>query len=151
MTTAHLETALHQAERRAVVRVVYSHPDWTLGDLLGYAERGGAHSDVVRGLTIGELLSGPEQGSLALPCDGGPVIDMVRLEQAKRAQGEAFDRLLAQVLAEVDRPVSAGYLRARVGGPRWKLQAALGRLVAAKIAVRTGVTSATRYQLGRRR
>jgi hypothetical protein len=83
------------AERRAVVRVKHLHPEWTLGDLLGYVERGGTRSAALRGLTMSELPSGPEEGSLALPCDGGPAVDVVRLEQAKRARGEEFDRLLA--------------------------------------------------------
>lgn len=144
-----LETVLHRAEKAAVVRVMHLHPDWTLGDLLGYIERGGTRSAALHGLTISELLSGPGEGALALPCDGGPAIDLVRLEQAKQARGEEFERLLAQVLAEAGRSVSAGYLRARVGGPRWKLQAALGRLVVAGIALRTGVTSATRYEFRR--
>jgi hypothetical protein len=133
------------------VRVMHLHPEWTFGDLLGYVGGGGTRSAALRGLTMSELLTGPEEGSLALPCDGGPAVDVVRLEQAKRAHGEEFDRLLAQVLAEAGRAVSAGYLRARVGGPRWKLQAALGRLVVDEIAVRTGVTSATRYEFRRPR
>jgi hypothetical protein len=52
-----------------------------------------------------------------------------------------------EVLYEARGDVGAGYLRARVGGPRWKLQDSLGRLIAAGKVIKIGSTSATRYRV----
>ncbi|PRQ03416.1 hypothetical protein ENSA5_16220 [Enhygromyxa salina] len=146
-----LESALREAEKVALVTVLRSHPEWTLGEVLEYLDQGGARALALRGLTLRELLTEPDAGCLSLPDDDGPVIDVARLERAKRVRAEAFDQLVEEVLTEAGRPVGAGYLRARVGGPRWKLQGALRRLVAAKVVVRTGSTSATLYQYAGRR
>ena len=79
------------------------------------------------------------------PPDGGPVVRSGRLAEAKQATGASFDEYVLAVLAEASGPVKAAYLRERVGGPRWKLQASLQRLIAAGQAARSGATSTTRY------
>jgi hypothetical protein len=99
---------------------------------------------VLESITLGELFS---SSTLELPSDGGPVVDKRRLALAQTARGEEFDSWVLEVIGEAGMRVSAGYLRRRVGGPRWKLQAALGRLVDAGHVERTGVTSSTRYRL----
>jgi len=138
-----LESMLEQAERQALVAVLRSRPELTLDKLAECFA--GRHGATLRTITIRELLE--DQIEVELPDDGGPAIDHATLAQAKRVRGEAFDSCVQRVLdAAGGRPVSASYLRARLGGPRWKLQNSLRRLVAAGTVGRRGVTSSTRYR-----
>ena len=139
----HLETILNKAERRALVAVLRSRPEMTLDKLQDCFS--GRYGATLRTITVRELLDAEVE--LELPDDGGPAIDRGALEQAKRLTGEAFDACVLRVLDGAGgRPVSASYLRARVGGPRWKLQGSLKRLVEAGEVERRGVTSSTRYR-----
>lgn len=139
----HLETILNKAERRALVAVLRSRPEMTLDKLQDCFS--GRYGATLRTITVRELLDAEVE--LELPDDGGPAIDRGALEQAKRLTGEAFDACVLRVLDGAGgRPVSASYLRARVGGPRWKLQGSLKRLVDAGEVERRGVTSSTRYR-----
>jgi hypothetical protein len=138
-----LETMLNEAERRALVAVLRSRPDLTLDKLQDCFT--GRYGATLRTITIRELLE--TETDIELPDDGGPLIDRGALEQAKRLNGPAFDAcVLRAVCSAGGQPVSAGYLRARVGGPRWKLQGSLRRLVDAGDVERDGVTSSTRYR-----
>ncbi|HLT38219.1 MAG TPA: hypothetical protein VK034_18165 [Enhygromyxa sp.] len=146
MSSSHLEPLLRAAERRAVLMVLRSHPEWTLEHLASLLAHDGDRAPVLRKLTLGELLDDP--GPVAR-IDGGPPIDHARLQAAKRLRGPEFDQCVHEVIAEADgRPVAAKYLRARVGGPRWKLQGSLRRLIAAGRVQRSGTTSTTRYWIG---
>jgi hypothetical protein len=142
-----LEPLLRSAERRAVVSVLRSHPEWTLEHLASLLEPDGARSPLLRKLTLGELLGDPS-AAYALADDGGPPIDPAQLEAAKRQSGAEFDECVRRVIAAAGDRVGAAYLRARVGGPRWKLQDSLKRLVAAGLIERSGATSSTRYWIG---
>lgn len=144
MPPTSLEPILREVSRRAAVQVVRAHPEWTLADLREHIDAGGPGGRLLGSVTIHELFVGG--GSVELPRDGGPMVQLGRLERAKRARGAEFDALVVEVLIEAARPVGAGYLRARVGGPRWKLQAAMRRLIAAELVVRTGSTSATLHR-----
>ena len=138
-----LESILNAAERRALVAVIRSRPDLTLDKLQDCF--GGRYGATLRTITVRELLE--TEVDIHLPDDGGPAIDRAALEQAKRETGEAFDACVMRAIWSAGgRPVSAGYLRARVGGPRWKLQGSLRRLVEAGEVERKGVTSSTRYR-----
>ncbi len=139
MSINQLEPLLKRAERRVVVEVLRSHPQWTLDHLADLLDRGGARALVLGSLTVGELLADVFPGSE----DGGPPISPRRLSAASQARGREFDAYVREVIAEATRPVAASYLRARVGGPRWKLQAALGRLILAGLVERRGMTSAS--------
>lgn len=140
-----LEPLLQQAERRAVVTVLRSRGDLTLERLCSLLTAEGSKRDVLRSLTLAELLAEPPKQ--VLPRDGSPPIDLARLQAAQHSSHAAFDHYLRQVLAEAAQPVGASYLRARLGGPRWKLASALARLIDSGIVERTGTTSATRYRL----
>jgi hypothetical protein len=148
-TLTSLEPALREVSRRAAVQVVRAHPEWTLEELRKHINAGSPGGRLLGSVTIHELFAGA--GSIELPKDGGPIVQLERLERAKRAHGAEFDALVLEVLTEASRPVGAGYLRARVGGPRWKLQAAMRRLLAAELVVRTGSTSATLHRCAERR
>jgi hypothetical protein len=138
-----LETILNEAERRALVAVLRSRPELTLDKLQDFFD--GRHGATLRTITVRELLEA--EIDIELPTDGGPIIDRAALEQAKRLTGEAYDACVYEALCSAGgRPVSASYLRARVGGPRWKLQGSLRRLVDAGEVERDGVTSSTRYR-----
>lgn len=138
-----LENILNEAERRALVAVLRSRPELTLDKLPECFD--GPHGPTLRTITIRELLEA--EIDIELPTDGGPIVDRGALEQAKRLKGQAFDAcVLEAVRSAGGLPVSAGYLRARVGGPRWKLQNSLRRLVEAGEVERAGVTSSTRYR-----
>ncbi len=112
--------------------------------MFGHVEHAGPRASLLRELTLGELI----HESRMVTIDGGGVVDPHRLRAAERASGAAFDEHVRAVLAEAGgEAVGAGYLRARVGGPRWKLLGALSRLVAAGVVERTGVTNGTRYRI----
>ena len=153
----HLETILDKAQRKALVAVLYARPDLTLEALQDFFA--GRYGDTLRTITVGELTAFAAQPDRAR-LSGAPPIDLQTLELAQRSDGAAFDRLVYQAILEATQrgptlgsdlaseavAVSAGYLRARVGGPRWKLQSSLRRLVEAGQVVRSGVTSSTRYR-----
>jgi hypothetical protein len=125
--------------RIAVARTLRAHPEWSLENLFGVIERGGPRADALGRLTIADLL---DFGAI----EGRPIIDHARRSRAMQQSGSKFDQLVLEVVCEALEDVAAGYLRARLGGPRWKLQGSLGRLVAAGKVVRSGTTSATRYR-----
>lgn len=147
MANSLLEPMLHELERRAVITVVRAHPHWTLGQLFNYLRRAGEHEDVLGSVTLRELVAGIDGQQPHLPADGGPMIDTGRLEQAKRAEGANFDRFVVEALRGAPGAVAARYLRARVGGPRWKLQTSLRRLCDQRVVIGTGRTSDRRYRL----
>lgn len=141
--SSHLESILNDAERKALVAVLRARPELTLDKLQDCFD--GRYGATLQSITVRELLEA--QVEIELPEDGGPMIDRSALEQAKRLNGPEYDRyVLRAIYSAGGRPVSAGYLRARVGGPRWKLQGSLRRLVDAGEIERSGVTSSTRYQ-----
>jgi hypothetical protein len=123
----------------AVARTLRAHPEWSLANLFGVIERGGPRADALGRLTIADLLDGSAS-------EGRPIIDRAHRWQAMQQSGPEFDQLVFEVLCEAREDVAAGYLRARLGGPRWKLQGSLGRLVTAGKVIRSGTTSATRYR-----
>lgn len=138
-----LESILNQAERRALVAVLRSRPELTLDKLQECFS--GPYGATLQSITVRELVE--TKIDLELPKDGGPVIDRSALERAKRLVGEAYnDCVLKAIWSAGGREVSASYLRARVGGPRWKLLGALRSLVEAGKVERSGVTSSTRYR-----
>jgi hypothetical protein len=125
MATIHLEPLLELAERCAVLTVLRRHPEWTLGHICSLLEQSNARSQLLRELTLGELAVGAPARDRS---DDGPLDEKVRA-----------------ALDEAGVPVGAAYLRARVGGQRWTLQASLRRLVEAGVVERSGSTSGTRY------
>ena len=144
MSTNNIEPYLQEAERRAAVTILRAHPEWTLGHVLGELERNGRRAPLLRDLTLGELFTEPPRLS-----GHEPLIDLRRLEAAKRLHGERFDDVVRQVIAEAEaegKAVGAACITARVGGPRWKVQASLRRLLDSGAIERTGATSGTRYR-----
>jgi hypothetical protein len=136
---------MRQAGRQALIKTVQAHPEWTLAELCEHIEARGPAAKLLGSVTFFELAA-TDDAPIVLPDDGGPPIHQGRLEQARVAMGVEFDGFVRQVLVEAGGPVGAGYLRARLGGPRWKLQDSLGRLVEAGVAERRGgQTSATMY------
>jgi hypothetical protein len=148
-TAAHLEPLLEYAKRRAVLTVLRRHPEWTLGQVFSELERNRDRAPLLRDLTLGELFENPDElNQIAAAADGGLPVDRRRLDAAKRLTGADFDECVRAVILEAaGTPVGASYLRARVGGPRWKLQESLRRLVHAGEISRSGSTSATRYRI----
>ena len=124
---------IQAVERRTVIIMLREHPEWTLADLDAWMSGAGRYASSFDRITLDELRYE----------DTGPP---VRLTRAKQLDGPAFDEILHEVLLEAGRFVGASYLRARVGGPRWKLQSALGRLVRTGRARRKGSTSNTLYE-----
>lgn len=142
MANPDIETLMLEGERLAIARAIRRHPEWTLEQLLGSFD--GPRGPVLSTLTLHEIVQAPR---LEAAGDGGPPIDLTRLERAKRLSGPAFAACVREVLDESYWPVGAAYLRSRVGGPRWKLQSAMRQLEAQGVVERSGVTSATEYQL----
>lgn len=135
-----IETALSAAERRTIASVIRSHPEWTMDYLARLLASAGDRERIFGSLTVGEILTAASEHGPA-----EPPIDSVRLAAAKRAKGPTFDALVLTAVSEAPGPVGAGYLRPRVGGPRWKLAKALARLTAEGKLSRSGTTSGTRY------
>lgn len=147
MQALHLAALAAEFEKRKIVRVLRTNPDWSLRTLLQFLHDKGPEVGALGDLTIGDLITDPAAARLRVCTDGaGSIIDLDRRERAERVYGEVFDDLLLEVLREVrPRAVAASYLTVRLGGPRWKLQASARRLVEAGSATKTGVTSGTRY------
>jgi hypothetical protein len=151
MAGSHLEPLLQYAERRAVLVVLRRHPEWTLGHLFSEIQQNGARGHVLRDLSLGELFEDPDHlDQIASATDGGPPVDRKRLEAAKKLTSADFDECVRAVIDEAGSPVAASYLRARVGGPRWKLQGSLRRLVNRGVVERSGSTSGSRYRAAER-
>lgn len=126
---------LDETERLALVIAIREHPEWSLASLFERVEAKDDRGAMLRRVTVRELMTDP-----------GVKVGQVRLARARRATGDAFDEMVLAVLTELwPKPLAAFEVRARLGGPRWKLQASLGRLVAARKAVRKGNTSGVRY------
>ena len=123
---------MREVERRAVLIVLREHPEWTLADLDAGMEACPALTETLDTVTVKALWAVLEDPP-------------VQLELARRVKGHEFDAIVYKVLLEVGEPVRAAYLRARVGGPRWKLQASLLRLVSRRLVRRGGKTSDTRW------
>jgi len=111
---------------RAAAGVLRAHPDATLGDLV-------------------ELLATAPPGLLAVRI--AELLEAASKFDGAKLRGPDFDAVVLRVLAEHRRGMSRAELIARVGGPRWKLQASMRRLEGAGKVARTGITSATRYSL----
>ncbi len=122
--------SLETDERETLLLVLRSHPNWSLAELAQFA--GGKTK-------AGKLLARVRARDL------WAAIDPEALAVAERLHGPAFDACVLTVIRQARTSVGASYLRARVGGPRWKLQDALGRLVRAGSIKRTGITGTTRY------
>lgn len=119
ITAAKLETFLD---------LLRSHPDLTINQLRLFPH---------------ELLSAVRVGDLPT---GAGMRDRFRLARARQASGPDFDAIVLEVVREARHAIGAKYLRERVGGPRWKLQSAMGRLEAAGLVRRTGERSTTLYR-----
>lgn len=132
-------------EKYTLVLTLRAHPEWTLRRLLKLACKRGFRTDLLGDVTIGELMTEPDPVPISVGVKGEPPIDLSRRGQAQRAKDRAFDDLMLTVLIEARAWVGASYLRARLGGPRWKLQSSLARLVAAGKVSRRGTTRMTRY------
>lgn len=126
-----------QFEREALIQTLCQHSEWPMRDVLRYIEQGGAHARTLGELTLRELAEGRAS------CG-----QRSRRVLAEAVEGEDFDLLMLEVLREVEaREVKAAYLRAQLGGPRWKIRGSLARLEAQGLVIRTGVTSNTAYRV----
>lgn len=117
-----------KAQRETFLELLRTHPDLTLAQLRLFPR---------------SLLSAVRVGDLE---PAAASIDRVRLARASNASGFEFDAFVLEVLREAGHAVGAKHLREHVGGPRWKLQSAVGRLEAAGLITRSGATFSTRYR-----
>ncbi len=112
----------------------------------------------VRSAIICELVDRPEtllsELSTLMLGDLGEIIGEIRIcelleARAMSASRSVYDRRIVEaVQAAATLSVSPAYIRERVGGPRWKRQDAILRLIESGEIVRTGTTSGTRYWSG---
>ena len=145
MDAPSLEAELTRAVRQSLSRLLRARPDWSLERLVDYIEQAGVYSEQLASLTVAELVDPGRASDYELTAKG-EVINVSRLQRAQFAFGEEFERLVAAVLAEAGGPVRAGYLRERVGGPRWKVSKALHRLERQGLVERQGRTSNTSWR-----
>jgi hypothetical protein len=139
-----------------LARTLREHPDWSLEELFAYIDSGCDLAAVLGELTVADLRVEPKAPRLADALQRAHssvtplrtrTINPARQRRAQRLGGARFDQLMFEVLCEAQGDVGASYLRARLGGPRWKLQDSLGRLIAAGKVIKIGNTSATRYRV----
>ena len=119
---------------RAMVQALRMHPEWRLGDLELVMARSSRRTEQLRQVKTAELQP------------AAPLLDEERRARAEQLQGSSFDRIMLEVIAGAGDWVSASYIRARAGGPRWKLLQSVGRLIDAGQWERRGKTSATQYR-----
>ena len=125
-----------QVERKALTLTLGHNAHWSLGAVLGYMLDDSEHAHALGQLTLLEIAE--VYASRVQPA---------RRAQAVLEQGEVFDALMLEVLREIaPNQVQAAYLRAQLGGPRWKVRGSLARLEAQGLVIRTGVTSDTCYR-----
>ena len=127
------EDLARTARRRALVVVLRAHPTWTIEQVLTGSK---LHGHDLASLTVAELCEGEQEFGISS-----------LYEQAMRRDGVRFDEFVYKVLAEAEEPVQTRYLRARLGGPRWEVKAALERLCSKGRVARTGVTSDSFYEI----
>lgn len=140
---AHLHAEI---ERRGLVGALRANPQWQLADLDRVMAGKGRLAEPLSRITITELLSPPDQLHL------DPLVDHERLTQAQKLTGADFDAVVLEVVVEAgEHWIGSNHIKARVGGPRWKLLKSLGRLVGAGKIERRGTTSGTQYRRVRRR
>lgn len=133
-----------EIQRRALIRAVQEHPEWRLADLDDVMATASPHAKLLGGITLAELQSILEPLRLESP------INSERLARAQTLSGPGFDAVVLEIVDEAGDWVRSSYVKARAGGPRWKVQNSLGRLVEAGRLKRRGITSATEYRVGRR-
>jgi hypothetical protein len=138
MRSSRVLESIGELPRLAIARTLRAHPEWSLANVFEVIERRGPRAAALGKLTIAELLDGPSEQP--------PIIDHARHRRATQCDGVEFDQLVFEVLCEARVEVASGYLRAQLGGPRWKMQKSLHRLQAAGKVVTTGATSATRHR-----
>lgn len=139
---AHLHAEI---ERRGLVGALRAHPQWRLADLDRIMAGESRLAEPLGRITITELLNPPGQ------LDLDPLVDHERLTRAQTLSGADFDAVVLEVVAEAgEHWVGSSHIKARVGGPRWKLLKSLGRLVGAGKIERRGTTSGTQYRHVRR-
>lgn len=125
-----IESRLSETERDAAVRALRARPDATIRDLAGLLES--KHANVVGSITLAELTRAEEPRPSSR-------------ELAEIASGHEFDAIVLAVITKLGRRVGASEITKHTGGPRWKLCAALTRLVESGEVQRSGTTSGTRY------
>src|SRR5690606_18888530 len=118
--------------RRVAARALRLFPDRPLHDLVDLVSGDSPHATALRSLTLAEL----QEES----------IEAQQRVLAERLGGDDFDRIMLEIIAGAGDWVSASYIRARAGGPRWKLLQSVGRLIDAGQLERRGKTSATQYR-----
>jgi hypothetical protein len=133
-----------EIQRRALIQAVREHPEWRLADLDHVLASGNVRAEILGGITLAELQSTPEPLRLESP------INSERLVRAQTLSGADYDAVVLEIVDEAGDWVRSSYVKARAGGPRWKVQNSLGRLVEAGRLKRQGTTSGTVYRVGRR-
>lgn len=121
--------------RRVAVRALWLVPHRPLRDLVDLITGDSPHATALQSLTLAEV---QEQS-----------IEAQQRAVAVRLVGDDFDQIVLAIVALAREWVKCGYVMARAGGPRWKVQHALVRLADAGELERRGKTSATEYRVGR--
>lgn len=132
----------HELNKRTLIRVLHRMRSRSLGELADFICHAGKDGARLGALTIDELWSAADD------LDDADTIDGVRLARARRLTGPAYDAIVLEVLREAEGEwVAPSFLEARAGGPRWKRQKSIKRLIEAGKVERTGTTSSTKYRI----
>jgi hypothetical protein len=129
--------AMRAAHRRALLDLVRDNPAMTLADLLELTK--GRHAEVLKGLTVGDLLSANSDRPTSRQAPG-PVSTRTPSERAN------FEQAILSTLDVAREWMTAPEIRASVGGTPAQARAALNRLIAAGKVVYEGQARGTRYR-----
>ncbi len=117
--------AIALAAKWAIIHELVERPETRLSEI----------SQLLRG-NLGQVIGQIRVCELWEARDGGP------------SSADYDERIVEVVRAASTMSVSPAYVRERVGGPRWRRQAAILRLIDTGRITRTGRTSGTRYWPG---
>lgn len=132
----------HELEKRTLIRVLRRIRSWPLTKLGEFIHRGDKAGARLGALTLDDVWSAADD------IDGADVIDATRLARARRLKGASYDAIVLEVLREAEGEwVTPSFVEDRAGGPRWKRQNSINRLVNDGKVERTGKTSSTKYRI----
>lgn len=83
----HRTTLATELEKRSFVRVLRSHPEWSLRSLLVFLRDRDPELTALGDLTIGDVIAESDARQLRLSEDEGPMLDLERLHQGQRVRG----------------------------------------------------------------
>jgi hypothetical protein len=139
---AQFKEAMKSKQREILLAHIRDNPSLTIGELIGLK---GEFGDVLKSLTVGEMLSGRSDGGGRRKRGGGggrPDVADTRTKAARMA----YDESMYESLAAAGKAMSAVELRGINGGTPDQARKALNRLIEGGRITFSGKARGTRYK-----